>query len=154
MQSTKQISQHLHQVFFGGNWTWVNVKETLANVSFETANKRIGTCNTIGLLTFHIHYYVKAILAVLQQQPFNFHDKYSFDMPAITNEEDWQQMQANCFTNVQTLCKLIEDLPDETLPTIFVEEKYGSYHRNFLGLIEHTHYHLGQISLLKKIAKK
>jgi hypothetical protein len=31
-----------------------------------------------------------------------------------------------------------------------VEEKYGSVLRNIMGVIEHTHYHLGQIVLLKK----
>ena len=30
-------------------------------------------------------------------------------------------------------------------------EKYGTYYRNFHGLIEHAHYHLGQIVLIKKL---
>ncbi|HAI83731.1 MAG TPA: DUF1572 domain-containing protein, partial [Chitinophagaceae bacterium] len=29
----------------------------------------------------------------------------------------------------------------------------GTYYRNILGLIEHTHYHLGQIALIKKIIR-
>jgi len=29
--------------------------------------------------------------------------------------------------------------------------KYGNYFRNIVGVIEHIHYHLGQIVLIKKI---
>jgi len=32
-----------------------------------------------------------------------------------------------------------------------MEEKYGNYYRNFHGIIEHCHYHLGQIVLIKKM---
>jgi hypothetical protein len=32
----------------------------------------------------------------------------------------------------------------------FDDGKYGTVLRNILGLIEHTHYHLGQIVILKK----
>jgi len=46
---------------------------------------------------------------------------------------------------------LIEQLPEAKLGEIFSEEKYGTYYRNIHGIIEHTHYHLGQIVLIKKI---
>jgi hypothetical protein len=32
--------------------------------------------------------------------------------------------------------------------------KYGNYYRNLHGIIEHTHYHLGQIVLIKKLLKR
>ena len=31
------------------------------------------------------------------------------------------------------------------------DEKYGNYYRNVHGIIEHSHYHLGQILLVKKL---
>jgi hypothetical protein len=34
---------------------------------------------------------------------------------------------------------------------IFEEEKYGIYRRNIEAIIEHSYYHLGQISLIKKL---
>ncbi|HBC04915.1 MAG TPA: DUF1572 domain-containing protein, partial [Aequorivita sp.] len=40
---------------------------------------------------------------------------------------------------------------DEKLNEIFADEKYGTYQRNIEGMIEHCYYHLGQISLLKKL---
>jgi hypothetical protein len=42
-------------------------------------------------------------------------------------------------------------LPESKLAETFSDEKYGNYYRNIHGIIEHTHYHLGQIVLIKKI---
>jgi len=46
---------------------------------------------------------------------------------------------------------LIEQLPESQLWVTFSQEKYGNYYRNLHGIIEHIHYHLGQIVLIKKI---
>ena len=45
----------------------------------------------------------------------------------------------------------MEQLPETMLWETFADEKYGNYYRNIHGIIEHTHYHLGQIVLIKKI---
>ena len=42
-------------------------------------------------------------------------------------------------------------IQDEKFDAIFFDEKYGTYLRNIEGVIEHSYYHLGQISLLKKM---
>ncbi len=44
----------------------------------------------------------------------------------------------------------IEQLPESKLWETFSDEKYGNYYRNIHGIIEHIHYHLGQIVLIKK----
>ena len=49
---------------------------------------------------------------------------------------------------------LIEKLSDQDLDEIMIDQKYGTYFRNFQGIIEHLHYHLYQISMLKKMIKK
>jgi hypothetical protein len=55
------------------------------------------------------------------------------------------------FIEVETLATEIEKLDEGILSQTFLDPKYGSWHRNLLGLIEHTHYHLGQIVLIRKI---
>ena len=45
-------------------------------------------------------------------------------------------------------------LSDEQLNEGFVEEQYGNYFRNILGMNEHSYYHLGQIVLLKKLIRE
>jgi hypothetical protein len=42
-------------------------------------------------------------------------------------------------------------LPENKLEEVFDDKKYGNYYRNITGIIEHNHYHLGQIVLIKKI---
>ena len=42
-------------------------------------------------------------------------------------------------------------MSDDKLTDVFVKEEYGTYHRNINAIIEHSYYHLGQISLIKKL---
>jgi hypothetical protein len=154
MTQTAQIAKHLRDVHFGGNWTWSNLKDNLADVSWEEATKKIDSFNTIAALTFHVNYFVVAVLDVLQNKPLTSHDKFSFDVPPIHSKEDWDRLVNKALTEAEQCAALIEQLPDSKLDEMFVEEKYGNYFRNFHGLIEHTHYHLGQIAILKKLVKK
>lgn len=151
MSNTTQIAKHIKEVFFGGNWTWVNLETSLKEVSWQQATTKVYQLNTIAQLTFHIDYYTRAIISVLQGEKLVAHDKYSFDCPEISNETDWELLKTNAFKNATTLIGLVENNADEVLNTIFVEEKYGNYWRNFHGFLEHTHYHLGQIVVIKKI---
>jgi hypothetical protein len=154
MKIAAQIAKHIREVHFGGNWTAVNLKDTLHDIDWQQATTRIDSLNTIAALVFHMHYYVDVIINVLKGQPLNAHDKYSFDVPPIQSQQDWQNLVNILWTDAETLTGLVEQLPDEKLDHIFVNEKYGNYLRNFQGLIEHTHYHLGQIVLIKKMLQK
>ena len=92
MNLTAQIAKQLRGVYFGGNWTGVNLKETLADISREQATTRLYTFNTIATLVFHMNYYVSAILKVLQGGPLDAHDQYSF----VTRRFFPKQTGKNC----------------------------------------------------------
>lgn len=154
MNLTTQIAKHFRDVHFGGNWTSVNLKDSLANVSWQQATTQVYSCNTIATLVFHINYYVGAILKVLQGGPLDAHDKYSFDLPPIQSQEDWEKLLNKTWAEAEKFADLIEQLPDSKLGETFSDEKYGTYYRNLHGIIEHTHYHLGQIVLIKKILRQ
>jgi len=47
----------------------------------------------------------------------------------------------------------VEQMPTSQLQDAFTDEKYGTYLRNILGMLEHSYYHLGQIVLIKKLLK-
>jgi hypothetical protein len=154
MTQTAQIAKHLRDVHTGGNWTWSNLKDILTDVSWEEATTKIDSFNTIAALTFHVNYFVVAVLDVLQGKPLTSHDKFSFDVPPIHSQQDWEKLVNKVLAEAGQCAALIEKLPDSKLDEVFVEEKYGNYFRNLHGLIEHTHYHLGQIAILKKLVKK
>ena len=151
MSQTAQIAKHLREVHFGKNWTWVNLKDTLADVDWRQATTKIHGFNTIAALVFHINYYVEAVTKVLEGGPLESKDKFAFDHPPVNSPEDWEKMVAKTWADVEKFAGLIEKLPDSQLGEVFVEEKYGTYQRNFLGIIEHAHYHLGQIVFIKKL---
>jgi uncharacterized damage-inducible protein DinB len=148
---TKEIARQLREVYFGGNWTAVNLKETLANVTWQQATTRVNSFNTIAVLVYHMNYYVKAIIDVLSGDLLRAHDKYSFELPPVLSQQDWEKLLAQTRDNAEKAARLIEEMPEEKLPEIFFDKKYGNYYRNLHGLIEHTHYHLGQIVFLKKM---
>ena len=151
MTLTQQIAKQFRDVHYGGNWTSVNLKEVLADVTWQQATTQVYSFNTIATLVFHINYYVSAVSTVLQEQPLTASDKYSFDHPPILCEEDWKRLLDNTWGNAEKFCGLVEQFPEGKLWETFVHEKYGNYYRNLHGVIEHVHYHLGQIVLIKKI---
>ncbi len=151
MPVSSLIAKHLRDVHFGKNWTWATLKEHLSDVTWQQATTRVYSFNTIAVLTFHIHYFIGLLIKVLEGGPLDGHDKYSFDCPPITSQEDWNKMLEKIWADAERLAALIDNLPDDKLEETFVEEKYGNYFRNLVGVIEHTHYHLGQIVLIKKI---
>ena len=151
MNLTAQIAKHFREVHFGGNWTSSNLKDHLADVTWQQATTQVYSINPIATLVYHINYYVSAILKVLRGEPLDAHDKYSFDLPPILSQEDWEKLLDKTWTDAEDFAILVEQLPESKLGENFSDEKYGSYYRNFHGIIEHTHYHLGQIVLIKKI---
>jgi hypothetical protein len=154
MTVTAQIGKQLRDVHFGGNWTASHLKQHVADVTWQQATTKILSFNTIAALIYHTNYYVGAIIKVLHGGPLDAHDKYSFDHPAILSQLDWQNLLDKAWTDAETLATLIEQMPDAKLAENFLDGKYGTWYRNLAGLIEHTHYHLGQIVLLKKMLQK
>jgi hypothetical protein len=151
MSLTEQIAKQFRDLHFGGNWTSVNLKDNLKDVTWQQATMQVYSFNTIATLVFHMNYYVSVVLKVLQGEPLNAHDKYSFSHPPILSQEDWENLLNKTWTDAENLASLIEQLPESKLWEIFLDNKYGNYYRNIHGIIEHSHYHLGQIVLIKKI---
>ena len=151
MNLTGQIAKHVREVYFGENWTGSNIKDNLAGVTWQQATTRVYSFNTIAALVYHMNYYVSAVMKVLQGRPLDVSDKYSFDHPPIRSQEDWEELLDKTWTDAENFAALIEQLPESKLWENLSGEKYGNYYRNIHGIIEHTHYHLGQIVLIKKI---
>lgn len=151
MKTTEQLANHIRQVHFGGNWTWSNLKDQLAEVDWQQASREVHSFNTIATLAFHINYFVRVQIKFLEEGVVEGADKESFNHPPIESAEDWERMIEGILQDGETLAKLVEQLTDDMLGQHFGGEKYGTYYRNLGGMIEHSHYHLGQIALIKKL---
>ena len=91
MTQSAQIAKRFREVILDGDWiAGTNLKAQLTNVTWEQATQKIGSLNSIASLTFHIHYYIAGILTVLEGGLLSISDKYSFDLPPIQSQEDWE----------------------------------------------------------------
>lgn len=151
MNLTQQIAKQFRDMHYGGNWTAVNLKDQLADLTWQQATTQVYSFNTIAKLVFHLNYYVSAVSQVLQGGPLDAKDKYSFDLPPILSQDDWEKLLDKTWKDTEHFAALVEQLPEEVLWKTFVDEKYGTYYRNMHGIIEHAHYHLGQIVLIRKV---
>ena len=149
-----QLAKHFRDVHFGGNWTSVNLKDLLADITWQQATTKVNSLNTIAALVFHINYYVSAVLKVLKGGALDAHDKYSFDLPPINSQEDWDQLLQKVWSEAEEFATLVEQLPEGKMQEFLADPKYGSYLRNLMGIVEHTHYHLGQIAIIKKFVNQ
>ena len=148
---SKQLAQDFKNVHFGGNWTSVYYKAALDNVNWQVAVKEVNGLNTIAKLVFHSNYYVDAVLKVLRGGPLEAHDSFSYDLKPLNSEADWLDLKSKLFEDAESFAELIALLPEEKLWENMADPKYGTNYRNIQGIIEHCHYHLGQIVVIKRM---
>jgi hypothetical protein len=146
------IANRLREVLLNGKWIAnTNFKDQILSVSWEQSIQKVDNLNTIALLTFHINYYLAGLLNVFAGGKLEIRDKYSFDLPEIKSEKDWNKLVSEFLSNSEMFANQVEQMDESLLDQPFVDEKYGSYLRNIEGVIEHSYYHLGQVSLIKKM---
>lgn len=152
MENSKQLANRVREVLLNGTWIAnTNYKHSLSSLSWEQATTKIGSLNTIAALTYHINYYTTGVLNVFEGGELEIRDKYSFDIPEIKSQEDWENLLNEKWSTAEKFAKHVELMSNEQLTANFVNEKYGTYQRNIEAVIEHSYYHLGQIVLIKKI---
>lgn len=153
MNISESLANHLHQAYFGVNWTERDLQSTLSDVTFKQAIHKVDGFNTILALAFHVNYFVHEVIPVFKGGELKASDAFSFGHPKIGSEEDWKEFKETLWEDARALVKCIRDFPLDGWENIFVDEKYGSYFSNILGIIEHIHYHLGQIVVVKKMIR-
>lgn len=152
MENSTQLTNRFREVLLNGKWIAnTNYKQQLADVTWEQATHKIGSLNTIAALAFHVNYYISGVADFFEKGSLTISDKYSFDLPPIQSKEDWGNLVNELIANSERFAKQVEAMSDEQLDATFLDEKYGTYRRNIEGMIEHSYYHLGQISLIKKL---
>lgn len=152
MTTAQQLANRLREVILNGTWIAnTNYKAQLKGLDYRIANTKVSELNTLAILAQHIHYYIHGISNVFEHNTLEIRDRYSFNFPPINSQEQWEHFLSSFWEDTETLATHIEQLSEEQLQAPFVDKKYGNYLRNIEGMIEHSYYHLGQISLIKKM---
>lgn len=152
MSSPSQLAKRFREVMLDGLWVAnTNFKDQLSDVSLEQATAKVGSLNTIAMLAFHIDYYIAGLINVFEGGDLEIRDQFSFDLPSIESQEQWEELLHKLWKDSEKFAVLLEQMPDSKMNEVFTNEKYGTYLRNIDGMIEHAYYHLGQITLIKKL---
>jgi len=152
MNKAQRLAHRLREVILNGKLIAnTNFKDALTPLNWEQATQKIADLNTIAHLTFHVNYYIGGVLQVFEGGDLEIRDRYSFDLPPIKSQEDWENLQQELWENTEKFAQKVEAMSDEKLASTFVKEEYGNYAQNVEVIIEHNYYHLGQVSLLKKL---
>jgi len=155
MTRSLALAKRIREVLLDGTWiAHTNWKDQIQAVTWEEAIQGLENLNTIALLTFHVNYYLQGMLQYFDGGDLEIQDKYSFDLPEIRSEEDWKRLVQDFILHSERFVLCVEHMDDSLLDQDFVDEKYGSYLRNLEGVIEHSYYHLGQVSLIRKMILK
>lgn len=153
MTFSEQLADDIRRLYFGKSWVATDLKTQLADVTWEEALTKVSSLNTIMALTYHIHYYFAGVLDVMKGGDLTIRDKFSFEHPTINSQEDWVKFLDLVWDTAEAFAKETEQMDNERLESLMTEEKYGSWFRNVLVILEHGQYHLGQIVLLKKLIR-
>lgn len=152
MRRNLTLASRLREVLLDGTWIAnTNYKAQITSVNWQQATQKVGDLNTVAALTFHINYYLSGLLSAFETGKLEISDKYSFDLPPISSQADWDKLVSDFLNNAKQFVNWVEQMDDGILDQAFIDERYGTLLRNIEGVIEHSYYHLGQISLIKKM---
>lgn len=153
MKITSLIAQHLIDVHEGNNWTDVSIADTLKDVTAEEAAVITqASPNTIASLLHHITFWNRLMIKRMQGIDIYVDEKNGYDAPSIKTEADWQQLQVDNNLSAHELAAAIAGFDENLLPESLVLGGSSAY-KNLQGTVEHVHYHLGQMVIIKKLIK-
>lgn len=153
MNIQELIAQHLIEVHEGGNWTEVDITTTLQDVTIEEAITRTpASPNTIASLLHHITFWNRVMVQRAKGIAVQVNDANGYDHPPLQTGADWQALKDDNIISAQELAAAIRQF-DETKLLQPILPNYSTAYKNFQGSVEHVHYHLGQIVILKKLIR-
>lgn len=153
MKITELIAQHLIDVHAGNNWTDVDLSGTLKDVTVEEAiTVSAASPNTIAALLHHITYWNRAMIKrmagmVVPDTPAN-----GYDVPLISATVEWQRLKEDNLASAQELAAAIRAF-DESKLYMPILPGHSTAYKNMQGTVEHVHYHLGQMVIIKKLLR-
>jgi len=77
MSLMKQIAKNFREIHFGGNWTAINLKDQLSDITYEESILETTGLNSIAKLAYHIQYYYVGASKVLEGGTLDIKDKFS-----------------------------------------------------------------------------
>lgn len=149
---THELARHIREIHFGNNWTDSVLQDVLKDVTWQQAIATpIPNANSIAVLVYHTNFYLNYVHKSIKEGVYKFDHEDSFKVPPIQSEADWQALLQKTWDDAEAFAQTVEKLPDSPNLYEIVAPFQNSFYKNIQGVVEHNHYHLGQIVLLKKL---
>jgi DinB superfamily len=146
------LARHIREIHFGNNWSDSAMQEVIKDVTWQQAVATpIPSVHSIAVLVFHTNFYLNYVHKSIKEGVYKFDHNDSFKAPPIESETDWQALLKKSWEDAEAFAKMVEKLPENLNLYEVVPPFQNSFYKNIQGIIEHNHYHLGQIVLLKKM---
>jgi hypothetical protein len=153
MKLSEAISQHLLEVHEGNNWTEVDLTHTLQDVTLaEATTLTTASPNTIASLLHHLTFWNRVMTRRAQGIDTEIEESNGFAMPVLQSEADWDAVRADNIRSAHELAAAIRQLENLSF-TEPILPNYSSVYKNLQGSVEHIHYHLGQLVVLKNLVR-
>jgi uncharacterized damage-inducible protein DinB len=108
--------------------------------------------NTIVALLHHITFYNEVVLERLKRNIPFMSNANGFDVPVLNNERDWIELKERNIQSAQYLAEAVKQFPEEKIFEPILPD-FSTVYKTLHGVIEHTHYHLGQIVIIKNLLR-
>ena len=156
MAEVKHIHKQLVRAFCSDRWLFPAVRDSLEGVSAAMAAGRpIANVHTIWEITVHMTRWEQAVLRMLQGESVDrsYDPDNVWDWPQITRTTDdaWSEAVNESEKVHRELLAVVENLDESQLEHRVPGESFTAGEL-LHAVIEHDHYHSGQIALLKKAA--
>ena len=153
MNITSLIAQHLIDAHEGNNWTEVSIADTLKDVTAEeAATLTKASPNTIASLLHHITFWNRVMIQRMQGINVKIDAHNGYHVPSLQTEEDWLQLKVENNISSHELAAAMSGFDEAKLSEPLVAGGSSAY-KNFQGAVEHIHYHIGQMVILKKLIR-
>lgn len=153
MNIAELIAEHLLDVYAGQNWTEVNLQFTLGDISYEEASQLTpASANTIAGLLHHLNFWNQVMTDRIRGIRAAIPESNGFENTPLEDVEQWQSLQIACFKSGKALAEVIRKLTAEELQQPILPG-YPTAYKSLQGCVEHVHYHVGQIVILKQLIR-
>lgn len=153
MKITSLIAQHLLDVHEGNNWTEVSIADTLSDVTkAEAVMLTQASPNTIAALLHHITFWNRLMIQRMNGIDVKDEDKNGYNVPLLQTEEDWLHEIVDNNISSHELALATDNFDENKLSDPLIQGGSSAY-KNLQGTVEHVHYHLGQIVIIKKLIR-
>ena len=150
------LKEKIEKVYRGNPWYGNSIKSVLKDIDPKTAfTKAARNVHTIAELVAHIIAWREFVISKIKgDNNFKITQQLSFDWKKIDGNEKtaWKNLLKTLEKNQREFLTILKKLDDNFLKSPVSRRRYNI---EFLieGGIQHDIYHLGQISLLKKMIK-